>query len=160
MGFPVICRLINVLLFDWLIRKGTGVSKRVCLVPSSETQGSQFGREKSQARAEEPQGTDSHRTISKRSSEYWLLIGHKEYDCAQSANSVDCYCLDQGLSGSCTVEMHAVRKLSVFDINSPFQSTVYPKTKTWKRIKDAFPKIQALAYNKHSSLHRSHPRKY
>ena len=31
-----------------------------------------------QARAEEPLGTDSHRTISKWSSEYWLLIGHKK----------------------------------------------------------------------------------
>ena len=45
--------------------------------------GSQSGREKrgdesSQARAEEPLGTDSHRTISKRSSECWLLIGHKK----------------------------------------------------------------------------------
>ena len=45
--------------------------------------GSQSGREKRrdesfQARAEEPLGTDSHRTISKRSSECWLLIGHKK----------------------------------------------------------------------------------
>ena len=31
-----------------------------------------------QAQAEEPLGTDSHRTISKRSSECWLLIGHKK----------------------------------------------------------------------------------
>ena len=45
--------------------------------------GSQSGREKRrhesfQARAEEPMGTDSQRTISKRSSECWLLIGHKK----------------------------------------------------------------------------------
>ena len=45
--------------------------------------GSQSGREKMrdeslQAWAEEPLGTDSHRTISKRSSECWLLIGHKK----------------------------------------------------------------------------------
>ena len=45
--------------------------------------GSQSGREKRrdesfQARAEEPLGTDSHRTISKRSSECWLLIGHRK----------------------------------------------------------------------------------
>ena len=44
---------------------------------------SQSGREKRrhesfQARAEEPMGTDSQRTISKRSSECWLLIGHKK----------------------------------------------------------------------------------
>ena len=31
-----------------------------------------------QAQAEEPLDTDSHRTISKRSSEWWLLIGHKK----------------------------------------------------------------------------------
>ena len=45
--------------------------------------GSQLSREKRrdesfQAQAEEPLGTDSHRTISKRSSECWLLIGHKK----------------------------------------------------------------------------------
>ena len=83
MGFPVICRLINTLLFNWLIRKGSGVSKRVCLVPSSETQGQpvesgEKARECFQARAEEPLGTDSHRTISKRSSECWLLFGPKK----------------------------------------------------------------------------------
>ena len=44
---------------------------------------SQSGREKMrdeslQAWAEKPSGTDSHRTISKRSSECWLLIGHKK----------------------------------------------------------------------------------
>ena len=45
--------------------------------------GSQSSREKRrdesfQAQAEEPLGTDSHWTISKRSSECWLLIGHKK----------------------------------------------------------------------------------
>ena len=44
---------------------------------------SQSGREKMrdeslQAWAEKPPGTDSHLTISKRSSECWLLIGHKK----------------------------------------------------------------------------------
>ena len=48
----------------------------------SETQGSPRGREKRrdetiQARAEEPLATDSYRIISKRWSECWLLIGHK-----------------------------------------------------------------------------------
>ena len=42
---------------------------------SSETQGQSVSF---QAQAEEPLGTDSHRTISKRSSECWLLIGHKK----------------------------------------------------------------------------------
>ena len=62
--------------------------------PSLETQGSQLGREKRQnenfqVKAEEPLGTDSHRTISKNSSGCRLLIGHKNalYYCAQSANS-------------------------------------------------------------------------
>ena len=45
--------------------------------------GSQSGREKRldesfQAQAEKPLGTDSHRTISKRSRECWFLIGHKK----------------------------------------------------------------------------------
>ena len=45
--------------------------------------GSQWGREKGrdesfQVRAKEPQGTDSHRTISKNSSRCRLLIGHKK----------------------------------------------------------------------------------
>ena len=45
--------------------------------------GSQLGRVKRrdksfQAWAEEPLGTDSHRTISKRSRECWFLIGHKK----------------------------------------------------------------------------------
>ena len=57
----------------------------------------------------------------------------------------DGYCLDHGLSGSCTKEMHAVRKLSVwYKIPIWFQNTVCPKTK------DAFPKIQASAYNMYS----------
>ena len=67
----------------------------------------------------------------------------------------DSYCLDHGLSGSCTKEMHAVRKLSVwYKIPIWFQNTVCPKTK------DAFPKIQAWAYNRYSRLHRSRLRKY
>ena len=47
-------------------------------------------------------------------------------------------------------EMHAVRKLSVwYKIPIWFQNIVCPKTK------DAFPKIQAWAYNRYSRLHRS-----
>ena len=58
-------------------------SSGVCFSSSSETQGQWVGpgerREESfQARVEEPLGTDSHRTISKWSSESWLLIGHKK----------------------------------------------------------------------------------
>ena len=93
--------------------------------------GSQSGRDKScdesfQAWVEEPLGTDSQRTISKRSSECWLLIGHKkcfvlfcpigeQFLLSSFREFVhDGYCLDHGLSGSCTKEMHAVRKLSVW----------------------------------------------
>ena len=57
--------------------------------------GGQSGQEKwcnesFQAQVEKPLGTHSHWTISKRSSECWLLIGHKNalYYCAQSANSI------------------------------------------------------------------------
>ena len=52
-------------------------------------------------------------------------------------------------------EMHAVRRLSVwYKIPIWSRNTVYPKTK------DAFPKIQAWAYNRYLRLHRSRLRKY
>jgi len=129
--------------------------------------GSQSGREKRwdesfQAWAEEPLGTDSHRTISKNLSRYRLLIGHKKYFvllcligeqfllCSFREFVHDGYYLDHGLSGSCTKEMHTVRKLpGWYKIPIWFQNTVCPKTK------DAFPKIQAWAYNRYSLLHRS-----
>ena len=54
--------------------------------------GGQSGREKRrdkrfQEQAKKPLGTDSHRTISKRSRECWFLIGHKNalYYCGFSA---------------------------------------------------------------------------
>ena len=92
--------------------------------------GSQLDREKRrdesfQVSAKEPLGTDFHRTISKNSSGCRLLIGHKkcfvffgpigEQFLLSSFRELvhDGYCLDHGLSGSCTKEMHAVRKLSV-----------------------------------------------
>ena len=75
-----------------------------------ETQGSPRGREKRrdetiQARAEEPLATDSYRIISKRWSECWLLIGHKNCFVLLCPNGGqhrlrffcvfvhDCYCL-------------------------------------------------------------------
>ena len=98
--------------------------------------GGQSGREKRrdescQVPAKEPLGTDSHRTISKNSSRCRLLIGHKkcfvllcpigeQFLLSSFREFVhDGYCLDHGLSGSCTKEMHAVRKLSVWYIISP-----------------------------------------
>ena len=96
---------------------------------SSETQVySQSGQEKRQdesshVQAKEPLGTDSRRTISKNSSGYRLLIGHKkcfvllcpigEQFLVSSFREFvhDGYCLDHDLSGSCTKEMHAVSKL-------------------------------------------------
>ena len=110
----------------------------------------------------EPLGTDSHRTISKNSSECRLLIGHKkcfvllcpigeQFLLSSFGEFVhDTYCLDHGLSGSCTKEMHVVSKLSVwYKIPIWFKNTVCPKTK------DAFPKIQAWAYNRYSHFHLS-----
>ena len=115
-----------------------------------------------QVRGKEPLGTDYHRTISKNSSRCRLLIGHKkcfvllcpigeQFLLSSFREFVhDGYCLDHGLSGSCTKEMHAVRKLSVwYKIPIWFQNIVCPKTK------DAFPIIQAWAYNRYSRLHRS-----
>ena len=92
--------------------------------------GSQSGREKGrdesfQVGAKEPLGIDSHRAISKNSSECRLLIGHKkcfvllcpigkQFLLSSFREFIhDGYCFDHGLSGSCTKEMHAVRKLSV-----------------------------------------------
>ena len=129
--------------------------------------GSQSGRvkrqdERFQVRTKEPLGTDSHRTISKNSSRCQLLIGHKKcfvLFCPMGEQFLlsyfrefvhDGYCLYHGLSGSCTKEMHAVRKLSLwYKIPIWFQNIVCPKTK------DAFPKIQAWAYDRYSRLHRS-----
>ena len=106
--------------------------------------------------------TDSHPATSKNSSGCRLLIGHKkcfvllcpigkQFLLSSFHQFVhNGYCLDHGLSGSCTTEVHAVRKLSVwYKIPIWFQNTVCPKTK------DAFPKIQAWAYNRYSRLHRS-----
>ena len=92
--------------------------------------GSQSDREKRrdesfQVLAKEPLGTDFHRAISKTSSGCRLLIGHKkcfvllcpigEQLLLSSFREFvhDGYCFDHRLSGSCTKEMHAVRKLSV-----------------------------------------------
>ena len=108
-------------------------------------------------------GRNAH-FISKNSSGCWLLIGHKkcfvllcpigEQFLLSSFREVvhDGYCFDHGLSDSCTKEMHAVRKLSVsYKIPIWFQNTVHVCPKT----KDAFPKIQAWAYNRYSRFHRS-----
>ena len=133
--------------------------------PPSETQGQSVGhREKGGTKVfkygqKSPWvPIDSHRTISKNSSRCWLLIGHKKCFVllCQSGNSfswvlfVSSYttAIVSSLSGSCTREMHAARKLSVWcKISIWFQNIVCPKTK------DAFPKMQAWAYNSYSHLH-------
>ena len=51
--------------------------------PRARPRGGQSGREKRrdksfQVQAEKPLGTDSHRTVSKRSRECWFLIGHNK----------------------------------------------------------------------------------
>ena len=43
-----------------------------------EKRGDEIVQAQAEKSAEKPLGTDSHRTISKRSSECWLLIGHKK----------------------------------------------------------------------------------
>ena len=129
--------------------------------------GSQSGREKRrdesfQVRTKEPLGMDSHRAISKNSSGCQLLIGHKncfvllcpigEQFLLSSFREFlhDGYCFNHVLSGSCTKEMPAVRKLSFWcKIPIWFQNTVCPKSE------DTFPKIQVWAYNRYSRLHRS-----
>ena len=129
--------------------------------------GSQSGREKGrdesfQERVQEPLGTDSHRAISKNSCGWRLLIGHKkcfvllcpigeQFLLSSFREFVhDSYFLDHSLSGSCIKEMHEVRKLSVwYKIPIWFQNTVCPKTK------DAFPKIQASAFNRCLRFHLS-----
>ena len=90
------------------------------------TQGQSVGSGEKAGRAKEPLGTDSHRTISKNSSRCRLLTGHKmcfvllcpigeQFLLSSFREFVhDGYCLDHGLSGSCTKNIHAVRKLSVW----------------------------------------------
>ena len=116
--------------------------------------GSQSGREKRQdgscqVRAKKPLGTDPHRTISKNSSGCRLLIGHKkcfvllcpigeQFLLSSFREFVqNGYCLDHGLSRSCTKEMYAVSKLLVcYKIPIWFQNIVCPETK------DAFPLLR------------------
>ena len=94
---------------------------------------------------------------------FWLGTKNSLYYCAQSANSISWVLFVISYTtaiDSVTVCLaHAPKKCTQsgnfhFDINSPFQNTVSPKTK------DAFPKIQAWAYNRYSRLHRSRLRKY
>ena len=95
-------------------------------------------------------GTDSHRTISKRSSECWLLIGHKkcfvllcpigEQHLLSSFGEFvhDGYWLDYGLSDSYTKEMHAaVRKLSVWYKLSGIIKILFPR-----KLKTLFQKYK------------------
>ena len=94
--------------------------------PRGSQSGRQKGRDESfQVRGKEPLGTDSNLIISKNSSQCPLLIGHKkcfvllcpigeQFLLSSFRECVhDGYCFDHGLSGSCTKEMPAVRKLSV-----------------------------------------------
>ena len=109
-------------------------------IPARRPWGGQLGLEKRrdesfQAQAEKPLFTDTHRTISKRSSEYWLLTGHKKcfvllcpIDEKHLLSYIsefvhDGYRLDHGLSGSCTKEKCTKSGNFQFDINSTFQNT-------------------------------------
>ena len=104
--------------------------------------------ERFQAWEEKPLGTDSHRTISKQSSKCWLLIGHKkcfvllcpigeQYLLSSFCAFIhDGYSLDNGLSGSCTKEMHVVRKLSVG------LKTLHFKIVSTRKLKTLFQKYK------------------
>ena len=92
----------------------------------------------------------------------WLSTKNALYYCAQSASSiswvlfVSSYTTATDSITACLA--HATKKCTQsgifqFDINATFQNTVYKKTK------DAFPKLQAWAYNRYL-LHRSRLRKY
>ena len=99
----------------------------------------QLGREKRrnksfQVQAEKPLGTDSHRTISKRSSEYWLLIGHKKcfvLSCPigkQHLLSSFCEFVHTAIDSITACLAHAPKKCTQsgifqFDINATFQNT-------------------------------------
>ena len=83
----------------------------------------------------------------------WLGTKNALYYCAQSTNSiswvlfVSLYMTTIDSITACLA--HAPKNCTQSgnfqsDINSPFQNTVYPKTT------DAFPKIKAWAYNRHS----------
>ena len=109
-------------------------------IPARRPWGGQLGLEKRrdesfQAHAEKPLFTDTHRTISKRSSEYWLLTGHKKCFvllCPIGEKHLlsyisefvhDGYRLYHGLSGSSTKEKCTKSGNFQFDINSTFQNT-------------------------------------
>ena len=88
----------------------------------------------------------------------WLGTKNALYYCAQSTNSiswvlfVSSYMTTIDSITACLA--HAPKNCTQsgnfqFDINSPFQNIVYPKTT------DPFPKIQAWAYNRYSHLPRS-----
>ena len=88
--------------------------------------GSQSGREKRreesfQERAKEPLGTDSHKSKRMPAPDWaqkkklCIIVPNRRTRLLSSFRVFvhDGYCLDHGLSVSCTKEMHAVRKLSV-----------------------------------------------
>ena len=93
----------------------------------------------------------------------WLGTKNTLYYCAQSAHSFSWVLFVsshmKAIDSITACLAHAPKKCTQsrnfqFDINSPVQNTVYPKTK------DAFPKIQAWAHNRYSPLHQSHLLKY
>ena len=124
---------------------------RLSLLHPRRPRGSQSGGRKGATkvfkhRRKSPWVTDSHRTISKRSSECWLLIGHKKCfvllcpigDSFSWVLFVRSYMTAIDWITACLAL--APKKCTQsgkfqFDINPPFQNTVYPKTK------GAFPKI-------------------
>ena len=115
-----------------------------------------------QAQAEKPLGTDCHQTISKWSSKCWLLIGHKKRFvllCPINKQHLlssfrefvhDHYWLDHSLSGSCSKELHAVRKLSIWYKLSISKYCLHENYRSFSK-----KLIQAWASNRYSHLPRS-----
>ena len=72
-----------------------------------------LGGESLQARTEDPLGTDFHQTIFKRSSECWLLIGHKKYFVLLRSIG------EQHLLSSFRVFVHDGYRLAILMVRSP-----------------------------------------
>ena len=121
-------------------------NKRALIESSLETQGQSVGLgEKARWKFSSTGGRTPGYGLGQANTGSWLGTRNALYYCAQSVNSVSWVLF---VSSYMTIDSitaclaHAPKKCTQsgnfqFDINSPFQNTVYPKTK------DAFAKIQA-----------------
>ena len=140
--------------------------------PSAETQGSESGQEKLEARPKFSStggrapgyrlSQDHFQTVKRILASDWaqkmlcIIVPNRRTASPEFFLWVRTWRL---LTRSLDCLAHGPKKYTQsvnfqFDINFPFQNTVYSKTK------DAFPKIQAWAFNRYSRLHRSSLHKY